>query len=298
MKKYKNDEASVASILLGLIFSITFSSVVIAFILGQAYNYQVTGNEEFIDINTGSMIGGEQDYTTNDILDNANYVSKWGGATWTYIPDIGKVLTDYSGSDNTYMALKGVVPVGDVYTVNYRLNNSVLADYGVILRYTEDMNKLIVMVESDGFRVTNEQLFWNPNYFYAYPNANQIRDVQIKTVFNDKIASLDFYFQGQKIFSKDGLNQDTMKFNAARYYAGVATKTEGFTVEKINAGTITLDTSKNIFQQFEEFLGLMATIILWNVNPQFLPLELNLLFIKTQLIGIVICIIMIARGTS
>lgn len=296
--KFKNDNGTVDTTLMGLIFSLTFSSLVISFLLLQVFGYAVIGNEKSIDIGTGIKIGGEQDYTSNDILDDANYVSKWGGATWTYIPNVGKVLTDYSGTDNTYMALKGVTGVNDVYTINYRLNNSVASDYGVILRYTEDFNKLIVMVDADGFKVTNEQLFFNPNYFYAYAGANQIKNVQIKTVFDDKNGKLDFYFQGNKLFTKEDLNKDTLDLfgMSARYYAGVATKTEGFAIEKINAGSIVLDDSKNIFQQFEAFLTVMATIILWNVNSQFLPLELNLLFIKTQLIGIVICIIMIVRG--
>lgn len=291
--KYKNDNASVETTLLGLFFSLSFSSIVIAFLLLQAYGVQVSGNYAPISMPDGGVISPLQNYQTNQISDNVNYVSKFG-STWLYVPNVGRTL---SADGLSYMALKGVQPVNDVYTINYEINNSVLSDYSIILRYTDgDLNQLIVNVKADGYHIPRELPIGSYDvFFFARPNANQNPDVTVKTVYNDKLGTLDWYEDGSLIFSASGLPSEIPFITLTRYFAGVGSSTSGFAVKSIHAGSIIAD-STNIVQQIGAFIDVLAKIVLWNVDSQYLPLELNLIFIKTQLAGIVICAIVIARG--
>lgn len=290
--RYTNDNASVETTLLGLFFSLSFSSIIIAFLLLQAYGIQVSGNYAPISIPDGGVISPLQNYQTNQISDNVNYVSKFG-STWVYVPNVGRTL---SADGLSYMALKGVQPVNDVYTVNYEINNSVLSDYAIILRYTGDLNQLVVNVKSDGYYIPRELPIGSYNVFnFPRANANQNADVTIKTVYNEKLGTLDWYEDGSLIFSASGLPSEIPFITLTRYYAGVGSSTEGFAVKSISVGSIIADAT-NIVQQLGAFLDVLAKIVLWNVDSQFLPLELNLIFIKTQLAGIIICAIVILRG--
>lgn len=292
-KFYDNESAGVETTLIGLLFSLTFSSIVISFLLLSAYGVQVSGNQAAISLPDGGVIEVMQNYQTNQINDNVNFVSKFG-SPWNYVAGVGRVL---SLDGLSYMALKGVQPVNDVYTVNYQLNNSVLSDYGIILRYTNgDLNQLVINVKADGYHIPNELSFgFSDYYFYPYSNANQNTHPQIKTVFNDKTGDLQYFDNGVLIFHATGIPAELPYFSLVHYYAGVSSSTAGFAVENINAGTIIADAT-NIVQQLGAFLDVLAKIVLWNVDSQFLPLELNLIFIKTQLAGVIICGIVILRG--
>jgi hypothetical protein len=290
--KHKNDDAAIETTLMGLLFSLTFASVVISFLLLQAYGYQVTGNYAAISLPDSGSISPIQNYKTNQINDNVNYVSKFG-STWNFVTGVGRTL---SADGLSYMALKGVQPVNDVYTVKYTINNSVRSDYGIILRYTDgDINQLVVNVKADGYHIPRE-LTWGLTdiYYFERFEANQKEKVEIKTVFNDKTGNLQYYEDGTQIFSTT-LPGELPYISLTHYYAGVSSSTAGFAVESIDGGTIIPDAT-NIVQQLGAFLDVLAKVVLWNVDSQFLPLELNLIFIKTQLAGIIICAIMIIRG--
>lgn len=293
MNKFSNENAGVETTLIGLLFSLTFSSLVIAFLLLQFYGVAVTGNNAPISLPDSGSISGVQNYETNQINDNINYVSKFGG-TWLYVAGVGKMLL-YDGK--SYMAVKGVQPVNDVYTVNYKINNSVKSDYGIILRYTDqDMNQMVVEVKADGYHIPAYLTFeTQDHYFYPKSGANQNEHPSIKTVWNDKKGDLQYYEDGNLIFHATGIPPELPLISSSHYYAGASSSTGGFAVESITTSSIVADAT-NIVQQLGAFLDVLAKIVLWNVDSQFLPLELNLLFIKTQLAGVIICAIVILRG--
>jgi hypothetical protein len=293
MMKTKNDSGAIEVTLIGLLFSLTFSSILISFLLLQAYGYQVTGNQAPISLPDNGVISPIQNYQTNEINDNINYVSKFG-STWKYISGVGKMLLL---DGKSYMALKGVQPANDVYTVIYKINNSVKADYGIVLRYTDqDMNQMVVEVKQDGYHIPAYLLLeTQDHYFYPKLNANQNERPTIKTVWNDKTGDLQYYEDNLLVFHATNLPSEMPFISATHYYAGVSSSTSGFAVESIDASSIVAGAT-NIVQQLGAFLDVMAKVVLWNVNSQFLPLELNLLLIKTQLAGVIICVIMILRG--
>jgi hypothetical protein len=291
-KIFNNENAGIETLLIGLIFSLAFSSIVIAFLIFNFYGVELTGNQAGIPLPDYGVLSPIQDYQNNSINDNVNYVSKFG-SNWIYIPNVGRVL---SADGLSYMALKGVQQINGVYNVKYRLNNSVLSDYAIIIRYTDgDINQLTVQVKSDGYHIPSVFPLMPDVFYFPYPNANQKDKVQIRTVFDNKNGKLDYYEDGQLIFSKNDISPEIPFISPTHYYAGVGAIKEGFTIEMIDASSIIAD-AVNIVQQLSSFVDVLARIVLWNVDSQFLPLELNLILIKTQLAGIIICVIMIIRG--
>jgi hypothetical protein len=298
-----NNEQGVGAvnILIVLLFSLTFSSFVIAFILTQAYGANLQGNNMGIVLPGSDVIKAVQDYTTNDINDNVNFVSKSGD--WHFVPNVGRVL-DYTGLPaDYYLMLKGVIPVGSVYTTIYQVNNSPQTDYKIVVRFTDDMNQIEVRVTNDGFHIPNQLGFGLGDlYFFPYPNANQEQRVKIKTVFDNSKNTLDFYFNDVLLFTKSDLPGDWLNIGgiSPRYYAGVSSTSKGFTVESMNptSGISTPDAA-GVLQQVSGLFDVFTKIVLWNVDEKYLPLILNIIFIKTQLAGVIICAVAVfIRGVG
>jgi len=291
-KFFINENGTVEGTLLGLLFSLTFASVVIAFLLLEFYGVSVAG----IELPSSGTISGAQNFKTNDIVDNVNYVDS--NAYFTYVPNVGRVLTSAPPSLWGAMYLAHIEPNNDIYTISYSINNSVKGDYAVFVRASTSLipyNERID-ITSSGFRIPNSIIDTIESNFYPYPNANQITNVKIKTVFNKGTGKLEFYFNNQLAFTKTGIPDiPSVLDNGATFYAGVSSKTVGFTVESIDTGGFNFS-DVSIIGQVAAFLEVLGRIVLWNVDEQFLPLALNILFIKTQLAGIIICIIVIIRG--
>lgn len=287
-------------ILLLLIFSLVFSSVAISFVLLQAYGYQTIDNEAAIIPPGAESTSGIQDYTTNTISDDNNYETGFGD--FQYQPGVGRVLVSALGEQ--WLLLGRVSPKNNVYTVNYRINNSVQADYAIAVRYIgSNPFDIVVHVRDDGFHIHNEAipfLEWN---FYPHAGASKVTKPVIKTIFTEKPNEqgvLQFYFDNQLIFTKSDITYPSffglIGSSARWYFAGVGSETVGFTVESIQVPGFRTYESSDILGQIATFIEVLARIILWNVNPAFLPWELNLIFIKTQLAGIIICAVVIIRG--
>lgn len=301
MIKKNNEQGSVETMLIFLIFSLVFSSVVISFILLQSFGYQTTGNEAPIIPPGAEATMGIQDYTTNTISDNYNYEGGWGD--YQYQPGVGRVLVSASGLGENWLLLKEVAPVDNTYTTTYKLNNSVKGDYAVVARFKgTNPYDIVIRVRADGFHIRNEFIPLQEYNFYPYTNANQFISPVIKTIYtvnSDKTASLQFYFNNNLIFTKSDIAPPGlfgMDDESIWYHAGVGSQTVGFTVESITVAGFNQYSSTDILSQIGTFLEVLAKIILWNVNPAFLPWEINLMLIKTQLAGIVICVIVIVRG--
>lgn len=288
---HKNDSGTVESTLIGLFFSLTFSSVVIAFLLLQFYGVAVTGNNAAISLPSSGLVSGLQDFKSNNVVDNVNYIDGLG--KYVYVPDVGRVLSNNPTGLECWLILAHIDDANGVYSVSYDINNSVKEDYGVFVRTWNNFNiyNERIDVKSDGFHAVYATF---ESGFYPYPLANQNTNVKIRTEFNEDEGTYSFYFNGNLIFTKTGISKPIFSTSDA-YYGGVWSKTEGFTIESINAGAFNFS-SDNILEQIKSFLNVLAKIVLWNVDEQFLPLALNIIFIKTQLAGIVVCIFVIIRG--
>jgi hypothetical protein len=258
----------------------------------QNFGYNAIGPEQAIRF-SDITLPGLQDYKSNTISDNANYIQTTIGAgTFVYVPGIGRELQNNNYGLEPKLMLKGVQASNGIYTVVYKINNTVKADFTVYARYTGAGSLLNIPIKITTNKV--EILEWHEYTASAYidlDGANEKTYVEIKTQFNEAAGSLNVYYDGTLILTKTGYTG-----TGNDYYAGIMAKQNGFIVESINAGSINLSTSSDILSQASQFLEILALIIVWNVNPVFLPLELNIIFIKTQVIGLIVCVAVWLRG--
>lgn len=292
----KNDNGSVEGTLLTLLFSLTFSSVVIAFLLLQFYGYAAVGNEGIISLPSSGVLDGFQNYKTNEITDSVNLVDGLG--KYVFVSGIGRVLSNNPDGLACNLLLRNVMPENRIYTVNYELNNSVHQDFTVYARYYNgvvNIYNIPIKFSNDGIHVIDGLTEFTDVYFYPYSGLMQMDKLRIKTVFNEDDGELKVYLNNALLFTRGGFWNPVVSMGNA-FYAGVMSKTEGFTVETIDAGSFNFNTGNDVLSQIGAFIDTLIKIVFWNVNSQFLPLELNLLFIKTQLAGVIICIIIIIRG--
>lgn len=293
MQKHSNDNGGVETMLAGLVFSLTFSSIVIAFLLFNAYGYQVTGDESTLSYIGGSSFSGIQDYTTNTITDNANYIQTGIGAgTYVYVAGIGRELQNNNLGLEPKIMLRGVQASNGTYNIVYKVNNTVKADFTVYARYNGAgaILNIPIKITTDAVQILNFHE-GSVRTSATVAGANTKTYVKITTQFNEPAGSLSVYYDDTLVLSESGYIGE-----GNYYYAGIMSKQNGFIVESINAGAIDLSANADVFSQVSSFLEILAAIVIWNVNPAFLPWELNLIFIKTQVFAIGACIVIIIRG--
>lgn len=296
-QKFNNEHGGGAvGLLVVLIFSLTFSSFAIAFLLTQIYGANViTGNMGGVPLPTSGEINAVQDYTNNSIDDSVNYVNGFGN--YIFVPSVGRVLTSNPSGIDCLLLLKRVSPVNNTYTVSYAINNTIHGNYRIMARYYSGVltiYNVIVEVKQDGFHVSNGL---SETYFLPYLNANQIDYPNIKTVFNDNTQTLEVYLKGELLFSESNIWKPLLSGEV--YWAGVSSKIVGFTVESINVGSFISSNPTDILGQVASIIDVISKIILWGMPEQYLPFILSVIFIRTQEAAIVICAIAVfIRGVG
>jgi hypothetical protein len=314
-KKFKdNESAGVSTLLTGLIFSITFSSVLIAFVLLQFYGVAViavNGVDSPINLPMGSEIktfSSSQDFKNGTF--DLQTIGKMKSGRWRWSDGVGYELT-MLGSDGGYyyLVIDNIQSDDGIYQNSYWLNNSATnaygmhGDYCITLRGTGGIDNNEVCVTNEGFYIPANfaTKIGSGQFSMPYAGASQIVNPSIKTVYNDNTPSVDFYFQGQKVFSTTTLNADFNLFGLfGRYFGGVCSSTIGFTIEAFQTGNpiTNIDNQQNGLALVFGFLMTVIKIVVWNVDSMYLPIELNIIFIKTQLCAVAVCVIMIIRGVS
>jgi hypothetical protein len=303
MKKYNNEDGSVAALLLTLFFSLVISSLTISFLLLEVYGVSVAGVDLPSSSDTLLMYSNEQSYK-NGTFDLELNRETWYG-DWDYIAGTGVVFQSLGLSDYSYLVIKNIqVDANGFYQNSYFINNSVHSNYCIGLRITSGSDTNEICITDDGFHVPNyiylTNTKWGNKYFYPYPNANQIENVSIKTIYNEDDLTADFYFNGVKYFTVNQLAEPIHIFDVfGVYYGGISANIQGFTLEEFQTENNIINTNAKTQDTLALISGFIITvlkIVAWNVDSIYLPLELNLIFIKTQLAGIIICIIMIIRG--
>lgn len=303
MKNYNNEEASVATILIGLLFSLTFSSIVIAFLLVQVYGVAVTG----IDLpGSGSikLFSSNQDYKNGTFDAELNHETWYGN--WEYIAGSGWSLVSTGLRQYSYLVIKNIQSTDQKYTNSYWIDNSVHGDFCVGMRITAGSDTNEVCVNSQGIYIPDYIILtntvWGSHVFVSYPNANQIDAVTIKTVYDEEAGRAIVYFNGAQVIDTTDL-EEPMGWQSifGVWYGGISSNTPGIILEDFQTENPIQDTSEvetNTLVLISGFIITLVKIVAWNVDSAYLPLELNLIFIKTQLAGVIVCAIMVIRGVG
>lgn len=284
----KNDKAALDSgvsiVLIILVTSILISSILISWFLFNIYDITIAG------IAMPLLSGSQYENFVDNTVSTDVYVI---GGNWTYTAGVGRT----ADTDNSYLLFDNVISNNNyAYTNEYHIINSLKSDYSIILEYSTN-SKLEIIVKSDGFHIPDSSN--GDRYFFPYPNANQVVNVDINTEYNPtnyNYPAVIFTFNGAKLFTLQTITGSQLPILKI-YYGGVGAKHAGLIIQDFKS---TNDRNSSDWSAFftmaSAYLSAIVKIIFWNIDSQYLPLELNLIFIKPQLIGIGICILIIIRG--
>jgi hypothetical protein len=302
----ENGEAHVGALLLFLVFSLIFSSASIAYFTTQIYQDQ--------KVNTINFPTGAITYSQSQDFSDCSYnASTWFhplGGKWNNVCGIGAVLALQDVTHAwSWLILGNEVPALDGSVVNtYKINNTPLVDYVIALRYTGSTDENEIRVSSDGFHIPNYVI---PTFglsgqaipigdlaFYPYIGANQVKYATITTQYNDKLNTVTFIFNGKTIFTANNLKSDANLYGLwTHYYGAIGAAQIDFTVQSFNTNNlIALSDNASLLNMVLNFITTMLQIIVWNVPDSILPTMLNIMLIKSQLAGVIICLVIIARG--
>lgn len=293
----QNESASGSALVLTIFTSLLFSTVLITWFMLQMYGVSVAG----IDMPTGQTgYSNTQSFMNNQINDTTLDISKYG--IWQYQDGIGRVLIQKSTSGWTYLLINNIQRDSQgIITNTYYINNSVKQDYTIVLRYTGSVDHTEFTITNDGIHVPNWYMgaVISSPLVIPYPNMNQVSDIVIVTKYNDLQNTCEINFNGQS-FTLSNLPVDMDTHNAFKnYYGGVASNTLGFTIETFASENKIVNTGEtDILTLFGAFIVTVLKLIFFNVSPDLLPWEINILLIKSQTIALLIGIyVMVRSGT-
>lgn len=286
-------QAGVVSVLIFFIISLIFTSCFTSWVLFTAYGIQVSGIN--LPINKGQT---EQNFFTGDTFPS-NIIQKEGN--WSIVNGIGAIAI----SDNSTLLFNDVLSSNNgVYYNKYNLNNNIKKDYSIVLEYW-DNGYIIVKTTTEGFyykTYNSQSWFGQPqDKFFPYPDANQLTDVTIETEF----YPLGFLHNGL-VYKINGNTVFTIPWNELsgvvstsdkKYYGGVIADNSGLifkTFTSINDRTE--DGWDSFLGSGVAFLKTLFLITVWNISPVFLPWEINLILIKTQVFAVIACAFAYIRG--
>lgn len=287
-----------------------FESVFLAYFVLGKYGETATG----IPLPSELQYSSTQDFTNNSIdLETLNVASAGivftnGLDGWVYTNSIGRVLVlplAYTIGDPIYLLVNNIQKDSTgIITNTYIINNSVKNDYIIVLRYTGGSDQNEIRITSDGFHIPSfipftQILSGTDIYFYPYANANKVSSVTITTKYDDNKNTVDFYFNGQKIFTANNLNVDSPIViplldvaNNGRFYGGFASRTSGMTLVSFTTNNIIKSTSSTgVLNAITDFIAIMAQVIIWSVDEKYLPSTLVLLMVKPFELGVLIAVL-------
>jgi len=286
---------TVAGVLIFLLTSIIISSVAITWFLFQIYGISISG-VVLPSQTDGSVNINLMDNSTES---NANLYNSIG-SSWSYNPATGRT----ANNANSYLIFDNVaLGIANYYTNDYYINNANKTDYSIVLEYNND-GVIEVITKQDGFYICDSASFFgvsSPCGYHAYANANQITDLKITVKYSPTANQEDYLIYSindKVIFSKPWYELKSRIGALDKiYYGGVGAKYAGLTISNFKT---TNDKAGNDLTNYTylitAYIVAILKILVWNVDSMYLPLELNVMFIKTQLIGIGVCMVIILRG--
>ena len=270
--------------------SLLFTSLVVSWVLLQAYGVSIAGLPFELP----------NEAQTITLSDNSQFT----GSGWSYSGN-----EQLSTNTDSYLLAKNTnyLNVLGSYVNSYTIDNPNQQDYSIVLTYSPIRTQEVI-VNNDGFSVVEHtigisDLLGNREiYFYPYQGANQITNSKIETNFNvgNLISNngepvLDFKFNGQDLFNVNqgdngGFNTQTQTLTDV-YYGGVGSKNNvGLGVSSFSATGDTSNVSNGVSDLWN-FATVLFKLLGWGIDPQYLPMELNLILIKSQEFAIGIGII-------
>jgi hypothetical protein len=275
----------------GLLTAFVIASAGMALIIdGQSQS--ATGFDKFNYGMESNEMYSSQNFTSNNTYSASNVfgVTDYSGA-WTQ-SDIGFTLTDgaFFLVEYPQLLFKNVQKINDKYDTIYQINNSVHGEYIIYVRRTNNFvsfgDNIEVKIDSDGMHVRQFDILAPLGYdveFFADSSIINTDEVEIRTVYDNIQNTLDVYYQGNLIMQATNLKSLSWISAGTFYYAGVASRTVGFTLIALPSTSISehpINSNNTGMDNILSFLTTFLGLLLWNVDEQYMPWVFNIVFIK------------------
>jgi hypothetical protein len=291
---------SPAAILVGLVISLFISSFLIASIVVDKENVQLSSFEPSI-LGIGNYIDEVKFNNTaycEDYKDQIEiYMGNWSCSELGLVSNSESFITIISG-----FYFPNSIPSNNVYDTTYYINNSIGSEFdiNVRIRGSRDIAKyqdIKVSFNIDKIRIPNNILYGLSDIEIDYPGILSLDYLIIRTIFDEGKDELDLIVNGKNVLTDYETNDRTPLVDLD--YGGIEAYNNGLILENAKlplevSKTSSVDTS--ILRTIGSIWTLVLQVMVWTIPETYFPLWANLLFIKTQVIGIIIAGLAVLRG--
>lgn len=286
-----NDKAvSTVGLMAALFFSLIFSSA--------ALSYFVTEMNIDATIPQITIPNSVETYSQNQNFITGDYNKEmWGTKEGSFSNTVG---TGISGSG--YLLANNLnFDVNNIITNTYIINNSGMADYGIVIVWTGGFDGDIIKVTNEGFYITSSMNgIIRYKEFIPYLWASQFTHPTITTTYDKSKSTCTFTLNSATFFTDTITPKDDIVegIGLSRYYGGITTESAGFALEQFTTSNFVngVDATQSGLSAILSFMTTAVLILGWTLPEDVLPLILNLLLIKTQLVALTICFAQFIRG--
>jgi hypothetical protein len=289
-----------------------FAGILTAFVLASAgmaliidgkmhtgvdkFNYGLESNEIYFTQNFTS----NSSYSQQNVFGATDYSGKWTQSEIGYTLTENTLFLKYPS-----LLFKNILKLNGKWDNTYYINNSVHNDYIMYLRRTNNFlslgDNIEVKVDSSGIHVKEFDILSPYGYdagVYLDSSIINTDSVEIRTVYDDILNTADVYFQGVLIIQTTNLKKLTWMSTGTFYYAGVASRTVGFTLSAINTKMSKLSIS-SVNTGMDNIISFLTTFIYllgWNVDEVYLPWVFNIILIKIPEATLFLWFLALIRG--
>jgi hypothetical protein len=307
---FDNSKGSATTgILIALVFSVLFTSIVISWFITEM---QIGGNIEQIELpNSLKSYNSEQNFASGTY--DLETLKRSGSSHWQFRENVGLVLTQTSG-DVSYLYIDYIIPDGTHKITNYyTINNSQHNEFSIVVANAGAGSNEII-VKSDGFHIPAFSVLglyngWDMQFIPAN-NPLQYDQVVIKTeyieglrtcpflstCYNTREPYLKFTFNGME-YTVNTMNIPEVE--GVSIYGGIGAKNIGVAIKDFKTDN-TISGSEKITNDpltyISSFLDTMFKLLTWGLPESIMPFYVNLILIKSQLFGILVCLVFLIRG--
>jgi len=283
---------SPTSVFVGLVLSLMISS----FVIGAVYeDKEHVVNGKYINPFPDLPQNNELNFTSNTSESGTGfyeYVLQTPLNSWDYVSGLGYV----SNQKSTLILLSELPDSNGEYTNIYYINNTLENPFQIIVKKEVTFaNNIYIRFDQNEIRIPNNLVDYFSDISYNYPELLTNHYLRIETNYNFTLNQLSLSLNNVTLWDHISVNLGSYLWGKSSniYLGGIYTEDSGLIVSFVEANQnppATSDATNTLFSIWNTALMVIA------YNIPGMEWWVNFLFIKTQVLGIVISALAMIRG--